>query len=225
MTDANQGGGFFSNPSSMVGGEQQVPFPPGYPQGVEVEGMPTDISGYIQVINPQTGQPEMIPAAMVQAYYQQQAADKGFDAAESSDSVGSYCPLTYQNCPESTLCVYWAENPSLSEEDDSEDGVGGDCAYILKMVSSDKANEAKAVFYEKLTDVIEDVEEGNKTTITDMINLLKTFVMLTTERVANDLAGGFESVPAVKKTTDDVVDGQSPTKVTVIAPEGSEAKG
>ena len=79
----------------------------------------------------------------------QQAAPINDSADPMWDKVPpdrSYCPEMKYLCPESSKCVYWY-GPAAGEEKEGEEG--GGCTLLAQCVSNDRANEAKAEFFEK----------------------------------------------------------------------------
>lgn len=102
---------------------------------------------YLQLKDKQTGKMMYVPNP---AY----DASKAQPQAEEDLEERSYCSVVHNYCPESQECVWWF-GPAAGEEK-SPDEAGG-CVKVGEVVSSDRANVARAEFFERAVKVVEAV--------------------------------------------------------------------
>lgn len=152
----------------------------------------------IQVQNPVTGKVMVVPNPFYGKDPAQGAArpqaDAGIGDLEDDDEK-SWCPIVRNWCPESPLCVYWYGPPAGDEKPDEEPGC---CVEMARIVSEDRANTAKAEFFENGVKLVKSALSGDaeSSAFASLINHAATAIQLINEKTLREEE---KNLPKAKK--------------------------
>ena len=161
----------------------------------------------IQIVHPQTGKPMVVPNPLYKGppsgpgpggMAPSQGIQQRQEEENEDEDEKSWCPIVRNWCPESPLCVYWYGPPS-GEEKSEEDA--GCCVMLAEIVSKDRANTAKAIFFEKAIKLADSALSGDadSSALASLINHAATSIQLSNEKLLREEE---KNLPKIKKVSE-----------------------
>ena len=141
---------------------------------------------YIKVRDPDTGETHDV----VNPYYveggvaPEEQGEEGEDGEEQQR--GPWCSIVNNFCPECDECVWWLNG------EDEEGNDTSSCIQVAEAISNERANEAKAEFFEKAQSVLDSMLSADQksSALGIITNRLATLLLLSNEKAMSQMPDG-----------------------------------
>ena len=137
----------------------------------------------IQVRDPNTG--EIVEVA--NPYYKEGGEAEQAEGEESEEAQrGPWCSIVNNFCPECDECVWWLNG------EDEEGNDTSSCIQVAQAIAGERANEAKAEFYERAQLLLESMlsADTKSSALGVIANRLATLLLLSNEKAMSDMPEG-----------------------------------
>lgn len=139
----------------------------------------------IKIRDPNTG--EIVDVA--NPYYREGADGEqaeGEEGGEEDGQRGPWCSIVNNFCPESDECVWWLNG------EDEEGNDTSSCIQVAQAIAGERANEAKAEFYERAQLLLESMlsADTKSSALGVIANRLATLLLLSNEKAMSDMPEG-----------------------------------
>lgn len=154
---------------------------------------------YVQIRDPHTGK---LIYVRNPKYNPENVESQEKDAEDKDEEEQSYCSIVSNFCPESQDCVWWC-GPAAGEEKEGEDP--GGCSQVASVIASERANVAKAEFYENALKIIEAAltADPGSSALGNFIGEAATYFQLKNENIIRESGVTVAKTPPKKVKKDE----------------------